>query len=394
MGFKRIARLGLDISNDIVRKVGLWPRIISRHRTREFKSPFKHTFIGYYDIEPDSYDGNFLLVLATDHDDVITRPVPATVGLIDLRTGIFDHLWSTESWCWQQGCRAQWYDETSVILNHVAECGRFESIVVDIKTKQKKKQFPLPIYDVNFSRQEALSLNFGGLHLHRPGYGYVDLAHKNLPDHSDGVFFIDLDSGDYSLIVSIARLKSFLPDSTMDGAVHYVNHIKYSPSGQYFIFYHFWKNKNERFSRCIIYGKDGALKLLPSDASSMSHYSFINDERILIYCDVNGPGYQIFDLKNDTVTRLSIEEHLDGHPTALPDGTVITDTYPGKFSREQALLLITKEKTDVLARFYSPRKYRGEFRCDLHPRLGRNRKTIFVDTPGRSGRVVVAIDAC
>lgn len=60
----------------------------------------------------------------------------------------------------------------------------------------------------------------------------------------------------------------------------------------------------------------------------------------------------------------------------------MTDTYPQGPKREQVLYLChlpTQSKLEI-GRFPLPDSYRGEWRCDTHPRVSRDGKKIVIDS--------------
>ena len=88
----------------------------------------------------------------------------------------------------------------------------------------------------------------------------------------------------------------------------------------------------------------------------------------------------------------------NGHNTYLPRADkewVLNDTYPIGVHREQTVYLyhVPSGRRVVLGRFHSPREYRKEWRCDLHPRASRDGRTIAIDSPHTGGgRQVHLID--
>lgn len=86
----------------------------------------------------------------------------------------------------------------------------------------------------------------------------------------------------------------------------------------------------------------------------------------------------------------------NGHCTYLPGGEwILNDTYPRGPRREQEVYLYRpKTRTKlVLGRFHSPRAFRGEWRCDTHPRASRSGRQVIIDSPHRgAGRQMYLLD--
>ena len=87
----------------------------------------------------------------------------------------------------------------------------------------------------------------------------------------------------------------------------------------------------------------------------------------------------------------------NGHNTYLNrDGAdwILNDTYPIGSKRLQQLYLYhtpTNSRTD-LAAFYEPPAYRGEVRCDLHPRGSRSGRFACIDSTHEGGRQMYLVD--
>ena len=70
------------------------------------------------------------------------------------------------------------------------------------------RRLPRPVYAISHDGRQALSLNFARLHHQRPGYGYAGLPDPwlDLPEpEDDGIYQMDLESGESRLILSVAQ---------------------------------------------------------------------------------------------------------------------------------------------------------------------------------------------
>jgi hypothetical protein len=87
---------------------------------------------------------------------------------------------------------------------------------------------------------------------------------------------------------------------------------------------------------------------------------------------------------------------VNGHNTYLPQDTrwVLNDTYPDKERMQNPYLYHLEDKRRVpLGRFHLPEEYKGEWRCDLHPRSDRHGKRVCIDSAhGGNGRQMYLID--
>ena len=85
----------------------------------------------------------------------------------------------------------------------------------------------------------------------------------------------------------------------------------------------------------------------------------------------------------------------DGHCSYLPDRDwIVCDTYPDESRRQHPYLFhVPSEKRTELAHLEVPAGYRGEWRCDTHPRIAPDGRSIVVDSPhGGDGRQMWQID--
>ena len=91
----------------------------------------------------------------------------------------------------------------------------------------------------------------------------------------------------------------------------------------------------------------------------------------------------------------------NGHNTFLPkpyEEWILNDTYPrntrkGKRMQVPYLYRESTNKKIELGHFHSPGSYRGEWRCDTHPRASNSGTLVCIDSPhGRNGRQMYLID--
>ncbi len=106
-------------------------------------------------------------------------------------------------------------------------------------TSKKKKTLPLPIANISPDGTKALSINFSRLYDYRPGYGYCNIQDPHFDDikpKDDGVFLIDLNSGEYSLLISYEKLwELFAKDTKNKNDKIIINHINFNHNGSRFV---------------------------------------------------------------------------------------------------------------------------------------------------------------
>tara|TARA_A100001391_G_scaffold204169_1_gene198792 strand:+ start:16985 stop:18265 length:1281 start_codon:yes stop_codon:yes gene_type:complete len=361
----------------------------------------RHVFFGYYDLSPVDRSNDRILALSAP----LLNRSPSLSDVAEIgyfqrsKGGAFQKLAETTAWCWQQGCRLQWYPraengQNNLIIFNSADRDGFCSYVFDIANGRTLKRLPEPIYEVAPDGAFALTLDFVRLGLHRPGYGYA--AAKNaIVDEAvpAGQFIkrIDLSTGKVTPLVALSDIARLDPDISMAGAVHYFNHLSIAPDGQRYIFYHFWHGSSGRRSRVFLAGIGSDFLTKLDLGTSVSHYAWIDAHRIIVFCrpPESPQGYWILDLA--TGSRERIDDTLmleDGHPSILSGGGVLTDTYPDSAGRQKVVLHGRGGGGQVIGSFYNPMRFRGEVRCDLHPRISPDENYALVDSARDGARAI------
>ncbi len=357
---------------------------------RKFSVPNKHTFFGYYDKNP--FCKNNIFVLATVAPFINRSPNENDKLIIGYfkwdKNNTFHPIGKTTTWCWQQSCRLQWLppnEDVLVIYNKLVN-NRYGSIVQNIKTKKIVSKHSVAIYDIDKKGENALTLNFSRLGRLRPGYGYVnipdDTLHQLTPEH-DGVWIYNLLKREKKLLFSLKFLSKLDPLPSMESAEHYINHLSFCPCGNRFMFFHLWLKKIKRYSRLITADIKGKEIHILNNEGMVSHYTWktCNDLLVYSYHKDTGTNYHTYnDINGEKSVFAKDILKEDGHPSFSPNGNLITDTYPDKYGERKLLLLRSDNELFEIGRFYSPLKYQGETRCDLHPRWDRLGQKICFDS--------------
>ena len=273
-------------------------------------------------------------------------------------------------------------------------------IILDIE-RDERRVLPLPIYCVSHDGKYGLSLNFARLDHTRPGYGYKGISDpfRNISaPRDDGIFLIDLESGEYELIISLAEIASFRHDSSMDHALHWFNHLLFNPSDSRFVFLHRWsRDRKSWYTRMFTADRDGSEIYCVSDHKYVSHFDWRDSNHILAWARRYGLGdhYYLFKDKEEEIEIVGKDILTEnGHCSYSPDRKwILTDTYPDRKSFQKIILYnVEKNFKIVLGEFYSIPELRGEIRCDLHPRWSRDGRKICFDSTHEGSRQMYVID--
>ena len=283
-----------------------------------------------------------------------------------------------------------------------------------------------------------MSLNYARLFDTRMDYGISGLRDKYEDDSRpeyDGIYRVDLKTGESKLIVSIARVFEFERSPADREAKHWVNHMMFNPSGTRFCFLHrFWRPDGIMHSRLFTVDADGAnLRLLFEGMAS--HYCWKDDTTILawagrrnilggnkiksgipmiivrrclkpIYYAMGKPRilmqkivgdsfYLIQDNANGSVDRFAYGQlTTDGHCSISPDGKwVLTDGYTDSKNRLPLFLYDICEKELIeIGRFPTPKVLEGPLRVDLHPRFNRDGTKVCIDSAMDGTRQIYVVD--
>ena len=363
-------------------------------RVVEYGQPGFDTFFGYHDVTPFRADGRLLLATRRRAGIDTAAGTQLDAGIFDLSSPapVFEPFTSTTAWCWQQGCRLQWYpsaDKACVFFN-VSHRGRHEGRVFDVARREVTQAIDRAIYSVSASGDMGVSLNFARLQRLRPGYGYDDVADATRHDAApidDGLWLVNLRTGNNELALSLAEVAAFDPHPSMADAVHYFNHILWSPGSKRFFFIHLWHGRDaKRRGRAFIWDVESSAYWPLGPREHVSHHCWLDDERLVVFSTEpqSGMCYHLYHYRDgcrDVVGRGILNE--DGHPSPCPanPSILVTDTYPNA-TGEQSLLTYDMADGTVqrIGHFFSPLRFRGEKRCDLHPRWDATGERIAVDS--------------
>jgi hypothetical protein len=372
------------------------------------KGPGFHWF-GYYDKLQFSPDQRFVLSNKVDFEHRSpTENDVIEVGMVDLQDkDRWIPLGKSNAWNWQQGCMLQWLpgSDSKVIWND-RQKDRFVSHILDTKTGEKHT-LPAPIYAIAPNGKEAVSCDFSRVADCRPGYGYAGIRDRFFDDMTpdgSGVTHVDLTTGLEKLIVSHKTLAntgeiiSNLPDSK-----HHAYHLLVSPDSKRFIMLHRWTQpENRHLTRLITANMDGSDLRIVIPNGYASHFIWRDSNHILSQAKewLGNPkwGNFLFEDKDSGIVEEIGKDVLDGggHLTYLNNNQwILNDTYPKGIRRLQTphLYHIATRRRIDLGHFPQPPEYKGEWRCDSHPRSSQDERWVCIDAPdGKNGRQLHLID--
>lgn len=375
-----------------------------------------HFWFGYYDKLQFDPTGRYVLGMQVDFEGRSPRAEDEIrIGMVDL---LDNDRWillgTSRAWGWQQGCMLQFVPGSDSLVIWNDRIGdRFVSHLFNIYTK-KEKILPFAIYALSPNGIHAVTTDFERIQDTRPGYGYAGIPDPNknelAPDNA-GIYLCNLQTGEKKLIITYAQMVD--QPALYDDAANtdrktqknWFNHLLFNTDGSRFIFLHRWKadsKKDVGGFATLMYTSDleGKDIRLVDPSNYTSHFIWKNKKQITAWTRQPsfGPGFYEFTDGKPRKTRVLDQKKMpvNGHNTFLPQnpGWILNDTYPDKERFQHVYLFHEKSGTRVpLGSFYLPPEYKGEWRCDTHPRACRNGNLVCIDCPVDSGgRQMVLLD--
>ncbi|MGB3905396.1 MAG: hypothetical protein WBB22_10770, partial [Anaerolineae bacterium] len=318
-------------------------------RVQRLTDGTRHHFFGYYDKCPWDATGRYVLALAADFMDRPPGPDDtATVGMVDLARGNqWIPLAETQAWNWQQGAMLQWLPSRpdDLIIYNARSDDSFVSVIRDVHGGSTRMLLR-PVYAVSHDGRSALSLSFARIHHCRPGYGYAGLPDPWSEDpapEEDGIWRMDLVTGECRLTVSLARVAAIDHQPNMDGARHWFNHVQFNTADSRFVFLHRWRRDGMMWStRMFTACPDCSDLYCVADHEMVSHFDWRDEAHILAWARQHGEGdlfYLFADKSQDREVVGRGVLNADGHCSYSPDRKwILTDSYPDTESKRSLIL--------------------------------------------------------
>ncbi len=408
-------------------------------------------FVGYYDKRPWNGDASRLLV---HRASILDRSPNETdivdLGFVDLTDPArpFTRIAQSTLWNWQQGAMLQWLPGATNTAVYNVRMGDPDTEDLDVwqigggvvhdLAIGDRRSLERPVYTVAPDGSCALSLSFARLAENRPDYGHVGVVDPTIEDPApddDGVYRVDMATGEARLILSIEQVAQFDPPEFSRNRSHWVNHLMFNPSGDRFCFLHrFWREDGNMHTRLFTADSSDGSDLRLVFEGMISHFDWVDDHTLLawagqrkllapgdpakkglrrhvlrslkpIYYAMGKPRWLMSKVIGDSYMLLrddgGANERFgkgvlttDGHCTISSDGRwMLTDGYTDRLNRLPLYVLdMESQRAVMIGRFRTPATLDGPIRCDLHPRFRDDSKSVCIDSAMGGRRRVYLVD--
>jgi hypothetical protein len=193
----------------------------------------KHHFFGYIgQCQTIPWNSTGQYILGMEIDTIIRLPKPeeaATIFVIDTHdNNKIIKLDKTYAWNPQQGTMFYWNPnapETQFFFNdRDLETGKVFTVIYDIKERKRVKEYryedtPIGNGGVAADGSAWLGLNYGRMARLRLVTGYpeaIDFSKEEIAPENDGIFIIDISTGNKKLLVSFAQIEKKIKETNPD----------------------------------------------------------------------------------------------------------------------------------------------------------------------------------
>lgn len=312
--------------------------------TRQITFGSRHHFFGYFGhvrTIPWNASGRYLVALRTEYQDRMPQPgEPTEIVLLDAQDDYSVRVVErTRAWNFQQGTMLYWNPdapETQFFFNdRDPQTQQVFCVLYDVSRGKRIREYRFadqPIGNSGVAQQGGwfLGINYGRLDRLRPVTGYpgaYDWTAGGSATHpvDDGVFRVNVETGEQTLLVSFKQMADVLraehPD--VDDKELFINHTLWSRSDARVFFYvrGDFEVRGQRLDVPCTINADGT-ELRPLSLHIGGHPEWESDWRLI---GVRDDRQILFDVVENEVAGLLTEEDIfpkPGGDIALsPDGT-------------------------------------------------------------------------
>lgn len=376
----------------------------------------RNFFFGYYDKDPMNkkldktlaHEVNFIIREPTKNDKV-------KIGYINNNNNLYFQLSETSSWNFQQGSMLQWIDNENIIFND-CDNKKYFSKILNINNKKVVIETKFPIYSISKDKKIYATIDFSKLNAVRKGYGYNQIQYKK----NDQVLKIcKISNSDIIVDIREKDLKEFIIPIYRN---YWIDHVLFSDYDFVFLLRHS-NSKNDLYTKLMYFNFSKKKIYQVLDTGMAGHGSWLNNDEFIIWAresviakkikshllfkkyikkyfntlnkffinniirkNIYGDKFLIFNKKTMKICEFknNIPYHLGGgHFTFTKNKKfMLSDTYPDKKNLSTLFQYNLKTKKNLILKKINtlPQIKDTNFRCDLHPRIIKDKKIIIDST--------------
>ena len=362
----------------------------------------KHHFYGYYGINPWDRSGRLHIALEIQDDShAPTVGQVATLGVVDKAGGDFSPLAETQGWNLQQGCMAHWVQcqgQDMLSANDLIH-GQCVTRIIDLHG-QEQCRYEQGLCALSLDRQHAYALDFARMYHCRSVVGYTNHADaiEAVPE-DNGIFHFYLKQQQSDLLISIAEVLRKSSVQIPSDARVWINHVLPNPSDEKIVFVLRYTCRDQFKTSLWSLNSDGSglCEQIPF-GGRVSHFCWRDDETLIVSMDDLGRSeMRFFQLQIEQRAyrpyggaALLGDSHLCFNPTA---SLAVGDRYPDQVGMSDLFLFDPQTQArQELGRFHHIAHYRGDIRCDLHPRWSADGGCISFDSIHEGSRQIYLLE--
>ncbi len=370
-------------------------------KVEQLTSGGKHHFFGYIGqcrTIPWNESGRYILGLEVD--SIHRMPYPeeaAKVFVIDTRKeNKIIYLDETHAWNHQQGTMFYWNPnaaETEFFFNdRDVKTGKVFTVLYDVKKKKRIKEYryedsPVGNGGVAWDGSFFMGINYGRLARLRLVTGYpdaLDWSKEEVAPENDGIFKIDIKTGEKELLVSYRQMEDEIRkfDKDFKNTGLFINHTLLNREGNRLYFFARagwgkWDNKTNRTNVAFSVHLDGS-KLTRHEQHIGGHPEW-GEGSLLIGRE--GKNQIFYDVDSKKVVKqlgtAEIFPNPEGDISLSPDGNWFANGYK-KGSENVYTVYRLSDDQYVKSEGVYKGDFSGDIRIDPAPRWNRSNDAILV----------------
>ena len=361
----------------------------------------EHHFFGYIGqclTTPWNASGRYILSLRTTFHDRMPEPGEAAeIVLIDTRN---DYevlpIERSRAWNFQQGTMFYWnpaQPETQFFFNdRDPETNRVYTVLCDIEQRRRLREYrfdDVPVANGGVSPAGGffLAINYGRMARLRPVTGYPGAADPTASERApenDGIFHVNVDSGERRLLVSFRQLRNLLHDrhERIDEVGFYINHTLINRTGEFV--YYFARGRHGRNAMAV--NVPCSVRI---DGTGLAAQEFIGghpewDNGTVVIGAQEGRQVRYDIEQKKVIGHIATPEIIpdpEGDISLSPDANWFANGYSVDRGRENSYVIVRRSDGEFArSSTFSRGPYTsGDLRIDPAPRWNRDQTALLVE---------------